>query len=175
MEAKIIAICNNKGGTSKTATTINLGASLAEMGHKTLLIDYDPQANLTAALRVQGTPIYYTIKDKAEIKPAEIAPNLYAVPSSMELAAAETEFNNNAERNYLLADCLEPLRGAYDYIYRIKRGGRRNYSNDGGIFTRPGNRAIITDNRDVAPEDQHQVRRYGRFDSEVRQTKDVAP
>ena len=86
------------------------------MGHKALLIDYDPQANLTAALRVQGTPIYYTIKDKAEIKPAEIAPNLYAVPSSMELAAAETEFNNNAERNYLLADCLEPLRGAYDYI-----------------------------------------------------------
>ena len=55
METKIIAICNNKGGTSKTATTINLGASLAEMGHKTLLIDYDPQANLTAALRVQGT------------------------------------------------------------------------------------------------------------------------
>ena len=116
METKIIAICNNKGGTSKTATTINLGASLTEMGHKTLLIDYDPQANLTAALRVQGTPIYYTLKEKAEIKPAEIAPNLYAVPSSMELAAAETEFNNNAERNYLLADCLEPLRGAYDYI-----------------------------------------------------------
>ncbi len=117
MAAKIIAIANNKGGIAKTTTAVNLGASLAAKGKRVLLVDYDPQSNLTTALRVRGTSIYnYLGNDKAKVNAAVISQNLSAVPSSVDLAKCETQFANDPNRNYLLSDVLEPLRPAYDFI-----------------------------------------------------------
>ena len=117
MECKIIAIANNKGGIAKTTTAINLGASLAARGERVLLIDYDPQGNLTTALRVRETPIYeYLGNPDKTVTPAVVSGNLSAVPSSLDLAKCDTEFANDPNRNYLLTDVLEPLRPDYDFI-----------------------------------------------------------
>lgn len=117
MECKIIAIANNKGGIAKTTTAINLGASLAARGKRVLLVDYDPQSNLTTALRVHGTPIYkYLGNAAASVTPSFIYTKLAVVPSSIDLAKCETEYANDPNRNYLLADVLEPLRADYDFI-----------------------------------------------------------
>ncbi|MBI4119647.1 MAG: ParA family protein [Parcubacteria group bacterium] len=119
--ARVIAICNQKGGVGKTTTAVNLGVYLAAMGRRVLLVDFDPQANATSALtreRVSLT-IYHAITGGGEperyIKESSVF-NYQFVPASQDLAGALVEFVNQPEREYFLRKFITRIRHKYDYI-----------------------------------------------------------
>lgn len=114
----IIAISNHKGGVGKTTTTVNLGAGLAREGKKVLLIDLDPQANLSQCFGITKpeTTIYDSLKNQTEIVTMKVIENLEVAPSSLDLAGAEIELNSETGREYLLKEALEPIKDNYEYI-----------------------------------------------------------
>ena len=126
--AQIIAIANQKGGTGKTTTTLNLGAALQEMGHSVLLVDMDPQASLTLALGLNPddleTTIYTALTrviETGEIDLAEL--NLIAtdegmdlIPANIELSQADLDLVREPLGVYALRDVLRPTADTYDYI-----------------------------------------------------------
>lgn len=118
---KTIAFTNQKGGVGKTTSTINVGAGLCLQGKKVLMIDLDPQANLTYSLRMNSQRIDNTIYDvlKGRITPDEaiITHNGFDIlPSSIDLSGAEMEFANEPARETLLKNNLQKLGKGYDYI-----------------------------------------------------------
>lgn len=114
----IISLLNHKGGVGKTTSAINIGAGLVEYGKKVLLIDLDPQANLTLSLGVPRLPssIYEAMKGEAEIAPYTVKEGLDVVISTLDLSGAEMELINEAGREFILRELFEPLRNKYDYI-----------------------------------------------------------
>lgn len=114
----IISLLNHKGGVGKTTSAINIGAGLVELGKKILLIDLDPQANLTLSLGVprQRVTIYEAIRGEAELEPFTVKKNMDVITSSLDLSGAEMELINEAGREYILREMLEPLTEVYDYI-----------------------------------------------------------
>lgn len=119
--AHIIAISNHKGGCGKTTSTINIGAALAQMGQRTLLIDLDPQANLTISLGKdpEGLQhnIYTAISNGEQMQPIQIAKGLELVPSTADLVGAELELVNKAGREQVLAWKLAELLIHTQYKY----------------------------------------------------------
>lgn len=116
---RIILIANHKGGVGKTTTTASVGAILAKMGYKTLLIDLDPQGNLTFSLHdgEVGDSIYEAMTDRIDALPViEISENLYLVPSTLDLCAAEIELTSVMSRESILRNLLEPIQEDYDII-----------------------------------------------------------
>ena len=122
---RVISIVNQKGGVGKTTTAVNLSAALAELGQKTLLIDFDPQANATSHLGVDHRQLPFTIYDvlsgRASLKEAT-HPLIEAVyhlgPASPDLAGANIELSDQkaSEREWLLYQALREALGEYDFI-----------------------------------------------------------
>jgi chromosome partitioning protein len=122
--AKVIAMCNQKGGVGKTTSTINLGAALAEYGRRVLMVDLDPQGALSAGLGVPHYELEHTVHNllvepRAAIDDVLISTrvkNLDLVPSNIDLSAAEIQLVNEVGREQSLARALYPVLDRYDYV-----------------------------------------------------------
>ncbi|MGI9254928.1 MAG: ParA family protein, partial [Thermomicrobiales bacterium] len=122
---RIIAFFNQKGGTAKTTSTLNVAAALGERGRRILAIDLDPQASLTMAIGVDVTGIDRSVYDlliEEDLPPAAVTvattiPGVDLIPSHPDLAAAELELLNVLERERQLANRLADADLAtYDYL-----------------------------------------------------------
>ena len=117
--ARIIAVINHKGGVGKTTSVASLGAALAEMGQKVLIVDLDAQSNLTSSL-LPPSPDYRTIynalTERRDLPIVEINPNLSLTPSALELAGIELELAATYGRETILKGLLEPMAQRYDFI-----------------------------------------------------------
>ena len=121
--ARVIAVCNQKGGVGKSTTAVNVGSYLAVSGHKTLLIDLDPQGNASTAcginrsliskdiyqVLVNGVPASETIIQTA-------VQQLSVIPSTIDLAGAETYLADVDGREFVLKRVCEPLKSQYEFI-----------------------------------------------------------
>lgn len=116
--SKLIAISNHKGGVGKTTSAINIGAGLNKLGKKILLIDLDPQANLSQSLGLidQERNIYGSLRGEYKLEPIQVLKGLDVIPSTLDLSGAEVELSGEAGREYILRELIEPLRASYDYI-----------------------------------------------------------
>jgi chromosome partitioning protein len=121
--AKIIAFANQKGGVGKTTTAINIGASLAAIKRRVLLVDLDPQGNAGTGLgfvRASHPQSVYNVIMGVEAAAANILStaiaNMHILPSSPRLSGAEVELLDMENREYRLRDALDPIAGHYDYI-----------------------------------------------------------
>lgn len=116
--SRVISISNHKGGVGKTTSVVNIGAALAHQKQKVLLVDMDPQANMTVSLGVEEPEfnLYNALKGEQELKPIKIFHNLDIIASSLDLSGAETELSSEAGREYIFSELLEPIKNNYDYI-----------------------------------------------------------
>ncbi|TAM70279.1 MAG: ParA family protein [Microbacteriaceae bacterium] len=121
--ARVIALCNQKGGVGKTTSSINLGAALAECGRRVLAIDFDPQGALSAGLGVpthESTTIYDLLlsssKDPLEAIQQTSVPGLDVIPANIDLSAAEVHLVNEVAREQILARVLRRASAEYDVV-----------------------------------------------------------
>lgn len=122
---KKICIFNQKGGVGKTTTNINLCAYLAMEGYKVLTIDIDPQGNTTSGLGLDKRNLEFSMYDvitsnvslKDVILKSELIQNLYIAPATMELAGAEVEVINRADRETILLNEINKVKDEFDFIF----------------------------------------------------------
>ncbi|MGG0259698.1 sporulation initiation inhibitor protein Soj [Bacillus mycoides] len=120
---KIIAIANQKGGVGKTTTSVNLGAGLAQVGKKVLLVDIDAQGNATTGVGIEKSEldqcIYNVLVEDADVQGAirkTATENLDVLPATIQLAGAEIELVPTISREVRLQRALQPIRDEYEYI-----------------------------------------------------------
>lgn len=122
--AKIISVCNQKGGTGKTTTVVNLAAALAQIGKKVLIVDVDPQGNATSGVGVNKSELHQTIYElllnrahPQEIILKDVHPNLDIIPCNINLTGAEIELVGAIARETRLKNALAQIEHHYDYIF----------------------------------------------------------
>lgn len=120
---KIISVTNQKGGVGKTTTSVNLAAGLSMLGHKTLLVDTDPQGNATSGVgidrRSNKLSTYNLLVENIDTNECIVRTefeNLSIIPSSVDLAAAEIELIELEQRIFRLKNALNKVRGEFDFI-----------------------------------------------------------
>ena len=114
-----IVFSNHKGGVGKTTSTVNIGAGLANyLDKKVLIIDLDPQANLTQSLGVPNSEnhVYGSLTGSYPLTPTVITPNLHIVPSTLDLSGAEVELSAEPGREYILRELIDEIKANYDYV-----------------------------------------------------------
>ena len=122
--ARILAMCNQKGGVGKTTSTINLGAALAELGRRVLLVDFDPQGALSVGLGVNplqlDRTVYNLLMDRGvtvdDVMLKTHVPGLDLLPSNIDLSAAEVQLVGEVAREQTLLRVLQPVVADYDVV-----------------------------------------------------------
>lgn len=121
--ARVIALCNQKGGVGKTTTTISLAGALAEYGRSVLLVDFDPQGALSAGMGIKShdVPTIYDAmvgkeKDVRQLIQPSKTPGIHVIPANIDLSAAEVHLVNEVAREHILARVLKPVMDDYDVI-----------------------------------------------------------
>jgi len=122
--ARVVAVCNQKGGVGKTTTTINLGAALAEFGRRVLLVDFDPQGALSVGLGIQPHELDYTVYNllmergtsASEVVVKTSVAGMELLPSNIDLSGAEVQLVHEVGREFVLGGVLEPLVPDYDVV-----------------------------------------------------------
>ena len=121
---RVIAVANQKGGVGKTTTVINLAAYLADSGKRVLTVDIDPQGNTTTGLGIDKSLVDVSIYDVllgdqplVEALTATEVVGLHLLPATLDLAGAEVELSQTADREHLLDRQLSRIRDRYDYVF----------------------------------------------------------
>lgn len=120
---RVIAVANQKGGVGKTTTAVNLGACLAELGYRTLVIDLDPQGNASTGLGLDISNLESTMYDVLlrdlpleDCVEGSSVRNLFVAPANLDLAGAEIELVPTFSREHRLRTAIDSIRADYDYI-----------------------------------------------------------
>lgn len=118
-KAKIISLINHKGGVGKTTTTLNLGKALSITGKKVLIVDIDPQANLSQSVGIENpeTSIYEVLCEEVSPQIHQVSKNFDILPSELSLSTAEAQLMGEQIAGYLkLNGALDEVKGKYDFI-----------------------------------------------------------